>query len=100
MRKLINVKDLEGKTPEQIVAEVNAQLSAAAPKGQGGFKIGDKGSVSVYGMGRFPTTLYRSQWLQLFDRIDELKAFIEVNKEKLDAVDARRQAEREEAKAA
>jgi hypothetical protein len=45
----------------------------------GGLKISAKGALSVYGMGRFPTTLYKSQWIQLLDRKEELLAFINAN---------------------
>jgi hypothetical protein len=47
------------------------------------FKVSEKGGVSVYGLGRFPVTLYQEQWLRLFSEIDNLKAFIEENKSKL-----------------
>lgn len=47
------------------------------------FKVGEKGGVSVYGLGRFPVTLYYNQWQQLFAGIDELKKFLETNKSKL-----------------
>ena len=47
------------------------------------FKVSPKGAVSVYGMGRFPVTLYKEQWLRLFERIDDLKTFIEQNNAQL-----------------
>jgi hypothetical protein len=47
------------------------------------FKVSEKGGVSVYGLGRFPVTLYQEQWLRLFSEVDNLKAFIEENKSKL-----------------
>ena len=47
------------------------------------FKVSEKGGVSVYGLGRFPVTLYQEQWLRLFSEIDNLKTFIEENKSKL-----------------
>lgn len=43
------------------------------------FKVSQKGALSVYGMGRFPVTLYKEQWIKLLDRKDELLAFIEEN---------------------
>ena len=46
-------------------------------------KVSDKGAVSVYGMGRFPVTLYKEQWLRLLDIADEIRAFIAANQEKL-----------------
>jgi hypothetical protein len=38
--------------------------------------VSDKGGVSVYGLGRFPVTLYKEQWLRLLDMTDEIRAFI------------------------
>ena len=46
-------------------------------------KVSDKGAVSVYGMGRFPVTLYKEQWLRLLDLAEEIRAFIAANEEKL-----------------
>ena len=42
-------------------------------------RVSDKGGVSVYGLGRFPVTLYKEQWLKLLDMADELRAFIAEN---------------------
>jgi hypothetical protein len=39
-------------------------------------RVSDKGGVSVYGLGRFPVTLYKEQWLRLLDMADEIRAFI------------------------
>ena len=47
------------------------------------FRVSDKGAVSVYGMGRFPTTLYYEQWIRLLDRADDLRNFLEENKSRL-----------------
>jgi hypothetical protein len=47
------------------------------------FKVGEKGGVSVYGLGRFPVTLYYEQWVRLLDSADGLRAFLEENKGKL-----------------
>jgi len=47
------------------------------------FKVSEKGGVSVYGLGRFPVTLYQEQWSRLFSEVDNLKTFIEENKSKL-----------------
>lgn len=46
-------------------------------------KVSEKGALSVYGMGRFPVTLYKEQWLKLLEMADEIKAFIEANNESL-----------------
>ena len=42
-------------------------------------KVSEKGALSVYGMGRFPVTLYKEQWLKLLGMSDDIKAFIEAN---------------------
>ncbi|HLZ91299.1 MAG TPA: hypothetical protein VKQ28_06250 [Candidatus Acidoferrum sp.] len=48
--------------------------------GQLDFRVGEKGGVSVYGLGRFPVTLYYEQWTRLLDASTELRAFLEENK--------------------
>lgn len=47
------------------------------------FRVGEKGGVSVYGLGRFPVTLYYEQWQRLFESVDKLREFLEENKSKL-----------------
>ena len=44
------------------------------------FKVGEKGGVSVYGLGRFPVTLYYEQWIRLLDAGERLRGFLEENK--------------------
>ena len=66
---------------ERLRAE-NAALKAR----QGGiprFKVSEKGGVSVYGLGRFPVTLYKEQWLKLLGMAEEIKQFIAENEAKL-----------------
>lgn len=46
------------------------------------FKVGEKGGVSVYGLGRFPVTLYYEQWIRLLDANETLRSFLEDNKSK------------------
>jgi hypothetical protein len=50
-----------------------------------GLKVSEKGGVSVYGLGRFPVTLYKEQWVKLLDMGDEIRAFIKENEAKLKA---------------
>ena len=50
-------------------------------------KVSEKGAVSVYGMGRFPMTLYKEQWLKLLDMSDQIRAFIAANETQLKAKD-------------
>jgi hypothetical protein len=47
------------------------------------FRVGEKGGVSVYGLGRFPVTLYYEQWNRLLDSTEKLREFLEENKSKL-----------------
>jgi hypothetical protein len=62
----------------------NDQLRTAKAKtATVGFKVSDKGAVSVYGLGRFPVTLYVEQWEKLLAKVDEIRAFIEANRAKL-----------------
>ncbi|MGH7295706.1 MAG: hypothetical protein ACRELB_12260 [Polyangiaceae bacterium] len=46
-------------------------------------KVSEKGGVSVYGLGRFPVTLYKEQWTKLLDMADDIRAFIQENAAKL-----------------
>ncbi len=46
-------------------------------------KVSEKGGVSVYGLGRFPVTLYKEQWLKLLAMADEIKRFILENEDRL-----------------
>lgn len=62
----------------------NATLKAAKHKQPTlGLKVSEKGAVSVYGLGRFPVTLYPTQWEKVFGLIDTIRAFIEENRSKL-----------------
>jgi hypothetical protein len=47
--------------------------------GSTSIKISEKGGVSVYGLGRFPVTLYKEQWIKLLGMADEIKTFITEN---------------------
>ena len=48
-----------------------------------GLKVSEKGGVSVYGLGRFPVTLYKEQWIKLLNMADEIRAFIKDNDARL-----------------
>ena len=71
--------------PEDLLAEIarlkqeNENLKKPATRGVISYKVSDKGAVSVYGLGRFPVTLYKEQWEKLLDRGDELRKFIADN---------------------
>jgi hypothetical protein len=62
----------------------NASLKKGASTGIR-MKVSEKGAVSIYGMGRFPVTLYKEQWLKLLDMSDDIRAFIAANDSQLKA---------------
>jgi len=51
------------------------------------FKIGEKGGLSVYGLGRFPVTLYKEQWFKLLDKSEDIRNFLNANTDKLKTKD-------------
>jgi hypothetical protein len=53
----------------------NDALRTRSTRG-GSLRVSEKGGVSVYGLGRFPVTLYKEQWARLLDMADEIRAFI------------------------
>lgn len=70
---------------QQLKAEIErlkAENEALKNKKSGGtltMKVSEKGALSVYGMGRFPVTLYKEQWNKLLSIAEEIKAFIKEN---------------------
>lgn len=62
----------------------NEALKKGATRGVS-LKVSEKGGVSVYGLGRFPVTLYKEQWTKLLDMADEIRAFIKTNESQLKA---------------
>jgi hypothetical protein len=64
------------------IAELEKQVGSKK-KSSLEYRVGEKGGVSVYGLGRFPVTLYYEQWVRLLDSADELRAFLEAHKSKL-----------------
>ena len=75
-------------TPEEMQAEIerlraeNETLKKPA-RGQLSLRVSEKGALSVYGMGRFPVTLYREQWEKLLGMSDQIKQFIQDNDQQL-----------------
>jgi hypothetical protein len=63
----------------------NEALKVKKPGARGTLtmKVSEKGALSVYGMGRFPVTLYKEQWLKLLGIAEEIKSFISENDSKL-----------------
>jgi hypothetical protein len=71
-------------TYEELKARVAELEKQKTPRtGSLEFRVSEKGAVSVYGLGRFPVTLYYEQWTRLLEAIDRLKEFLEENKGKL-----------------
>ncbi len=68
---------------EMLVGSRTRKADWSRPKGSLEFRVGEKGGVSVYGLGRFPVTLYYEQWIRLLDAADNLRAFLEENKSRL-----------------
>lgn len=67
---------------ERLRAE-NERLKTRRKPGEISLRVSQKGGVSVYGLGRFPVTLYQEQWERLLAHADEIRAFIEVNRDQL-----------------
>jgi hypothetical protein len=74
---------------EPTYEELKAKLAEMEKQVQGrkrgaiDFKVSEKGGVSVYGLGRFPVTLYYEQWIRLLDQAEQLREFLETNKSSL-----------------
>jgi hypothetical protein len=62
---------------ERLRAE-NDALKRSSSKGLS-LRVSEKGALSVYGLGRFPVTLYKEQWLRLLDMTEDIKTFIKQN---------------------
>jgi hypothetical protein len=76
------MNELEMKAELERLRAENAKLKT---KDRGGvtLKVSEKGAVSLYGMGRFPVTLYKEQWLRLLASAAEIETFIRENESKL-----------------
>ena len=76
-------------SPEELQAEIerlraeNENLKKPAARGQMSLKVSEKGALSVYGLGRFPVTLYREQWEKLLGMGDQIRQFILDNDQQL-----------------
>ena len=80
------MSDEEMKTELERLRSENAAVKKGASAGVR-LKVSEKGALSVYGMGRFPVTLYKEQWLKLLDMSDDIRAFIVANEAQLKAKD-------------
>jgi hypothetical protein len=80
-------------TQSEMIAEIqrlktaNAELTTRIQAGKKpctiSLKVSEKGGVSVYGLGRFPVTLYQEQWTRLLEKSEDIKAFIVANADRL-----------------
>jgi hypothetical protein len=79
------------ETAEERLARLEAENKALREQieqrktGQLRLKISEKGGLSVYGLGRFPVTLYKEQWVRLLDYSEEIKKFLQANDQQLKA---------------
>ncbi len=78
------MSDDDLKAELERLRQENAALKQGAASGLR-LKVSEKGALSVYGMGRFPVTLYKEQWLKLLNISDDIRAFIAANEGQLKA---------------
>jgi hypothetical protein len=78
------VGDEDMKAELERLREENERLKNRQTRGVS-LKVSEKGGVSVYGLGRFPVTLYKEQWARLLDMADDIRTFIRENDGKLKA---------------
>ena len=76
------VSDEDLKAELERLKQENERLKNRQTRGVS-LKVSEKGGVSVYGLGRFPVTLYKEQWQRLLDMADDIRAFIKENDAKL-----------------
>jgi hypothetical protein len=73
------------ETPEERLARLEAENKALREQveqrrpGQLRLKVSEKGGLSIYGLGRFPVTLYKEQWIRLLEHAEEIKLFLKEN---------------------
>jgi hypothetical protein len=83
LSRQISGGDMAEETAEQKLARLEAENKALKEQmdrrkpGELRLKISEKGGLSVYGLGRFPVTLYKEQWTKLLNHVDEIKAFLQ-----------------------
>lgn len=80
MVRLMSDENMQAEL-ERLRAE-NERLKNRGTRGVS-MKVSEKGGLSVYGLGRFPVTLYKEQWTKLLDMADDIRAFIKENDAKL-----------------
>lgn len=72
---------LSALSKEQLIAMIESAKKQQTSRIT--FKVSEKGALCVYGLGRFPVTLYASQWERLLDQADAIRAFAKANADKL-----------------
>ena len=70
------MSDEEMKAELERLRQENAALKNRPTRGAVALKVSEKGGLSVYGLGRFPITLYKEQWVKLLGLSDEIRAFL------------------------
>lgn len=73
----MNTQALEGLSQAELIAKIVSMQQASQRKLT--LKVSDKGAVSLYGLGRFPVTLYGTQWERLIGEVEHIKAFLSAN---------------------
>ena len=76
------MSDEEMKAELSRLRAENAALKSRNQRGVS-LRVSEKGGVSVYGLGRFPVTLYKEQWLRLLEMAEDIRIFIRENEPKL-----------------
>jgi hypothetical protein len=74
--------DLTSKSPEELIAMIHA-MDAAKSTQRLTLKINTKGGLSIYGMGRFPVSLYASQWRRILAEVGTIQAFLKAHASEL-----------------
>jgi len=74
----MTMTDLSAMSKDDLLKLIAQMQSAPARKLS--MKVSAKGALSVYGLGRFPVTLYASQWTRLLSSADDIRAFLDANK--------------------
>ena len=69
------MSDDEMRAELERLRKENESLKKTATRGVS-LKVSEKGGLSVYGLGRFPVTLYKEQWTKLLGLSDEIRAFL------------------------
>lgn len=81
----MNLATLKGKTQDELLAIIAGMAAQSDRKLS--LKVTEKGGVSLYGLGRFPVTLYASQWDKLIANVDAIRAFVDTNRALLSTKD-------------